>query len=90
MKRSSIKLVVIISALSFGACNSETEKTAVKMETVNETAAKESTTSNGTTSIKNIDKSAERTQMIKKRYIAQYHLIILHLEQDSYLVVKWS
>ncbi len=67
MKRSSIKLVVIISALSFGACNSETEKTAVKMETVNETAPKESTTSNGTTSIKNIDKSAERTQMIKKR-----------------------
>lgn len=67
MNRLTLKLVVIVSALSFGACDAKKDKSAVEMETVNETTPIVSTAGNGVSSIKNMDKTADRTQMIKKR-----------------------
>lgn len=67
MKKSSLLLLVIASTLSLGACNSNSEKTSNETVTVNETVATPGAVSTGSTSIKNMDKSKERTQMIKKR-----------------------
>lgn len=59
--------MVVACAFLLGACNSVTEKTTSEASTASETAATPGAVSSGPTSIKNIDKSAERKQMIKKR-----------------------
>ena len=67
MKKVILISSMFVAVLSFGACNAQTEKATVETTKVNETTPKESTTISGTTSIKNMDKNAERTKMIKKR-----------------------
>ena len=67
MKKNNLLLMAIAIALSLNSCNSKTEKTKTENGTVNESVAIASTESTGPTSIKNMDKTAERTQMIKKR-----------------------
>ena len=60
-------MMVLALAISLTSCNSKTEKTATVNATSNEDVVIASTQNNGHTSIKNMDKTAERTQMIKKR-----------------------
>lgn len=60
-------MIVFVFALSLDACNSDSEKTSNETMEANETVATPGAVSTGSTSIKNMDKSAERTQMIKKR-----------------------
>ena len=67
MKKNSFLMMVLAFAISLTSCNSKTEKTATVNGTSNEDIVIASTESNGHTSIKNMDKTAERTQMIKKR-----------------------
>ncbi|MEO9022538.1 MAG: hypothetical protein ABI290_10435 [Ginsengibacter sp.] len=67
MKKYSLIMMVFVFALSLGACNSETEKSTSENVAVNENVTTPIIPSTGSTSIKNMDKSRERTQMIKKR-----------------------
>lgn len=67
MKKNILIVMVFAFAISLASCNSKTEKTASENTTSNENVAIESTESNGHTSIKNMDKTEARTQMIKKR-----------------------
>ena len=67
MKKNILIMMVLAFAVSFASCNSKTEKTATVNATSNEDVVIASTQNNGHTSIKNMDKTAERTQMIKKR-----------------------
>ena len=67
MKTSTLLLMAIAFALSLSSCNGATKKPKSETGTVNKAVATSTTLSQGTTSIKNMDKSEERTQMIKKR-----------------------
>ena len=67
MKKNSLMIMLFAFVLLLGACNSETEKESTETPAVNEIVPTPGAESSGFTSIKNMDKSAERTQMIKKR-----------------------
>ena len=67
MKKIILMVMLGFSVLCFGACNAKTEKATVETTRVKETAPKESTTNSGISSIKNMDKNAERSKKIKKR-----------------------
>ena len=67
MKKNSLTIMMIVIILSLGACNSDSKKPIPETVAANETVATPGAESSGSTSIKNMDKSAERTQMIKKR-----------------------
>ena len=67
MKKNSLLIMLFAFVLLLGACNGETEKESTETPVVNETLSTPGAESSGSTSIKNMDKSTERTQMIKKR-----------------------
>ena len=67
MKKSNLLLMAIAFAISLSSCNGQTKKPKNETDTVNKALATSTTQVKGTTSIKNMDKSEERTQMIKKR-----------------------
>lgn len=69
MKRNNLLVMAVVSTLLFGACNSNSEKTKTldAAVTVQEVPATAPVGNSGITSIKNMDKSPERQQMVKKR-----------------------
>ncbi len=67
MGKRNLLMMAIAFTISLNACNSATKKPKSETGTVNKAVATSTTLSQGTTSIKNMDKSEERTQMIKKR-----------------------
>ena len=67
MKKNSLLIMLFVFVLSLGACNSDSKKPIPETVAANETVATPGAESSGSTSIKNMDKSKERTEMIKKR-----------------------
>lgn len=67
MKKSNLLLVAIASTLLLGSCSSESEKTMNISEITQEVDVTAPTVNSSPTSIKNMDKSEERRQMIQKR-----------------------
>lgn len=67
MKRNILILMAIAFTFLACACNSESERTTIDAETVRETPATEPTVNSGATSIKNLEKSAKRREMVQQR-----------------------